>query len=335
MSCARLAWLSLALAACGSSSSGGGPADAGGVDGWVAPPGAFTVDWGDVEVAPGQEDTRCVTVAVGNSEPIRVHTIHNQLVGGSHHLIVYKVADTVEQPVPTPCSPFADTLDPSRGAPIMITQKHDDTLTLPDGVAYTFAPGQLVRLEMHYINTTDSAMHVGATSTFVPMDDAAFEHEAGFLLLGTPDIIIGPGQSPTVGPYFLPMPAPYDDVTYFAITGHTHQYGTDVSIATATDASDTGTPIYHHEDWSWAEPPTDRYEPGFTLPPGGGFRFSCSYDNTSDQQVTFGESAQDEMCFFWAYYYPDHGSKVCFHTFYGGGIDACCPGDAICSQIGF
>jgi hypothetical protein len=41
------------------------------------------------------------------------------------------------------------------------------------------------------------------------------------------------------------------------------------------------------------------------------------------------------MCFFWAYYYPDHGSKVCFHTFYGGGIDACCPGDAICSQIGF
>ena len=27
--------------------------------------------------------------------------------------------------------------------------------------------------------------------------------------------------------------------------------------------------------------------------------------------VRFGESANDEMCFFWAYYYPSHGTHVC------------------------
>jgi len=46
---------------------------------------------------------------------------------------------------------------------------------------------------------------------------------------------------------------------------------------------------------------------------------------------TFGESANNEMCFFWAYYWPSQGSKVCFHTEQYGGHDLCCPGDSLCS----
>ena len=42
---------------------------------------------------------------------------------------------------------------------------------------------------------------------------------------------------------------------------------------------------------------------GLYIPDGGGFRFTCSWNNTSDTTVRFGESAEDEMCFFWAYYY--------------------------------
>ena len=42
------------------------------------------------------------------------------------------------------------------------------------------------------------------------------------------------------------------------------------------------------------------------------------------------------MCFFWAYYYPSNGSKVCIHTGkYGGGVDFCCPGSFECSLLGF
>ena len=32
----------------------------------------------------------------------------------------------------------------------------------------------------------------------------------------------------------------------------------------------------------------------------------------------FGESANNEMCFFWAYYYPSKGAYVCVHTDAGG-----------------
>jgi len=72
------------------------------------------------------------------------------------------------------------------------------------------------------------------------------------------------------------------------------------------------------------------------IPTGGGFDFECSWHNTSGSQVGFGESANEEMCFFWAYYYPSQGSKVCFHTDqYGGadGLNICCPGDSLCSYV--
>ena len=50
--------------------------------------------------------------------------------------------------------------------------------------------------------------------------------------------------------------------------------------------------------------------------------------------VGFGEGANDEMCFFWAYYYPSHGARVCVHTTQTGSpIDICCPGSGLCSVL--
>ena len=49
--------------------------------------------------------------------------------------------------------------------------------------------------------------------------------------------------------------------------------------------------------------------------------------------MIFGKSATEEMCFFWAYYYPNKGARVCLHTSCIGGVgggDICCPGDALC-----
>src|SRR5207249_7764264 len=114
---------------------------------------------------------------------MHVGSVHNTLAQGSHHLIVYEVTDTEERTTPYDCRPFADTFDPSKGAPLMITQKRDDLLTLPDGVAYSLDANQMIRLEMHYINPTAKEETVDATTTMIPVDDAAFKYEADFLLI--------------------------------------------------------------------------------------------------------------------------------------------------------
>ena len=105
-----------------------------------------------------------------------------------------------------------------------------------------------------------------------------------------------------------------------------HQYGTNVTVQTAANKGDPGTPVYDVPGWVWSEPATVQANPPFTLPPNGGFNLTCSWNNTSGQPVGFGESANAEMCFFWAYYYPSKkGAKVCMHTEQFGGMDACCP----------
>jgi hypothetical protein len=310
--------LPLAAIGCGSEPSGPTLTD------------SYTVTWGPLEVPAQAERTQCVVKRLGNTDPARIAKFHNVLGLSSHHLIVYRVADTVEQPTPVDCTPFFDLLDPAKGSPLVITQKPDDTLELPRGVAYTLEANQMVRLEMHYVNATTMPRIVEATSTFTAIPDAEFRDEASFLFIGNPDINIAAMSQATVGPSFFPVGTDFESVNFFGITGHTHQWGTQMVVSNAANAGDPGTALYDVPGWRWDEPATVKLDPPLKLAPGAGFRFSCGYDNKSAQRVYWGEDANDEMCFFWAYYYPSKGAKVCIHTDRFGGQDLCCPGSDLC-----
>jgi hypothetical protein len=337
MTRAILALCSLVLAAC--STNGGGADDD------EPPPltgDRYAATWGPVTVAPGREETQCINVRLSNTAAIKVHQMRNLLSAGSHHLIVYKNDDpaAVEMTIPEQCTPFAGALNLSgTAAPVMITQKAEDALTLPRRVAYTFAPGQMVRIEMHYINSTDTPLEVSATSEFYAVPDSDIDHEANILFIGTPDIRIPAGATMDVQAYFTPSRASLDlsGVKFFAITGHTHQLGQNVTVATAPSPGGERTSVYAPEPFVWSEPETTVHKPEFTMPDGlqAGFDIKCSYHNTSTRTVSFGESADDEMCFFWTYYYPSKGAHVCAHgTYMGLGLDLCCPdAGSICSFL--
>ena len=323
----------------GTTNDNGVDSGGGGTDGGMQPPpppGSFSVTFGPQAAAASLENTQCVVKRLGNPTPMHMGSIHNVLSQGSHHMIVYRTNDTVEQTTPFDCKPFTDTLDPTKGSTLMISQKKDDLLQLPDGVGYTLDANQMVRLEMHYINAGTSPIQIQGTSTFIPIPDASFKYEADFLFIGTPDIALPPKSKMTVGPLHITLPSIYDGVNFFAMTGHEHQYGTNVVVSTATSLADPGTSVYNVPGWVWSEPATVVSNPTFQIPANGGFNFSCSYDNTSSAQVNFGESANAEMCFFWAYYYPSQGgARVCIHTDkVPGGVDACCPGTSpACAYI--
>jgi hypothetical protein len=322
------------LAACGTSPTTGDDDD-------DTPPGeTYSLKWGPVPVQPGQENTQCVTLRLSNATPIKVHEMHNKLGPGSHHLIVYKDdMSTAEVPTPVNCEPFTGALNPSgMVAPVMITQRPDDPLTLPEGVAYTFAANQMIRIEMHFINATDAPIQAEATTEFVAAAEGSIRDEANILFIGSPDLQIAAGATVTLEQFFTPSRAQLDlsGSKFFAITGHTHHFGTDMQVELRNGPLATdGTNVYAPQPFLWDEPETKVHDPEFTIPDGGGFNFKCTYKNTSNQTVGFGESANDEMCFFWAYYYPSKGSHVCVHTQQFGGIDLCCPdaGPQVCDRL--
>jgi hypothetical protein len=206
----------------------------------------------------------------------------------------------------------------------------------------------MVKIEMHYINVQDDVVTANAQVNFTDADPATITDEAAVLFTGSPDIDIKKmSDASTHGAFtlhqFFTVPDYLDLTTshVFAITGHEHQMGTGVTVNVADSPSGTMTPVYNPDTFLWSEPPTQRSDPGFSVKKGGGFDFTCTYQNTSDSNIGFGESATDEMCFFWAYYYPSQGSKVCVHTANpqaGGDLNLCCPGDGLCSllsQYGF
>jgi hypothetical protein len=291
-------------------------------------------------VQPGEENTQCIQVRLGNAEAIKVHQMHNILSPGSHHLIAYKDdMTTEEQTTPFDCNPFTGTLNPTgRVAPIMITQRADDPLFLPDGVGYTMNPDQMVRVEMHYINATDQPLEVTATVELFAAPEGSITDEANILFIGSPDINIPAGATQTLEQYFTPSRAQLDltGAKFFAITGHTHQLGTDMQVAIGTSSGAADTSVYAPPQFEWDEPATQVHSPEFQLPDGpqAGFDFKCTYHNFTNSNVGFGESANDEMCFFWAYYYPSQGAHVCIHTEQFGSVDLCCPdAGSLCDML--
>jgi hypothetical protein len=299
---------------------------------------SFTVQFGPIQVPPQTENTQCIVVPLGNTASVHIGQIHDLLGTSSHHMILYKVAAQAAQTTPFNCQPFQDTLNPADGNPLIISQKKDDLLTLPPGVAFTLDANQMVRLEMHYINaSTTTTTTLVTTSTLTTMNAADYKYDASFLFIGDPDITIPPQSDFTLGPVYFQVPATYASSNFFAMTGHEHQWGTKVQIWSATGASDPGSLIYTNTDWS--DPVTTDFTPPFHVDANGGFKFQCDWYNGSTSTVTFGESAgTNEMCFFWAYYYPANpsGAQVCFHTqkLGGTGTDACCPGSALCAALG-
>src|SRR5262249_8432652 len=121
----------------GAGGSTGGGGGSGGAGGSEPVPGEQSLTFGPLTLKSGTENTQCTQARLKNMDVLRAHQIHNVLSQGSHHMIVYKTSDTVEKLTPYDCQPFVDTLDPDKGSPLMITQKHDDTLTLPDNVAFS------------------------------------------------------------------------------------------------------------------------------------------------------------------------------------------------------
>ncbi len=290
---------------------------------------------GDWQMTTGQEATKCVVKRLDNPDVLWVSQIRTQLAKGSHHLIIYKSEETVERTTPFNCDPFVETLK-GNTFPLMITQIREETLAFPNGVAFKFEPNQMVRLEAHYNNyfpDTTITAHGDVHFDGIAAEDVVAE--ANMLFYGNPDFEIPPGKYSTPWRYLSVLP----NTHVFAVTGHTHAYGTNVEIAMSTNVDDEGMSLYPMEDapFVWDEPPVETFDPALTFDGNQGFRYRCSWDNTTNNDLGFGESANQEMCFLWAYYYPSQGYRICVSPGgIGGGVagdEVCCPGHFICDYI--
>ncbi len=273
---------------------------------------SYVLNWGPFQVAAGQEAARCVTLDLGNDRPIKVRQIRNVLGPAAVKLIVYKVDSGSINANPTSCTPFIDTTDPAAGTPLVLAMQRDQTLTLPEGVAFSLDAHQKIRLQVQYQNLTAGAVNVTASTELSTMDADRFQHEAGFVVVGNPDLLIPSVGMVRMGPKAITYPLGFAGARIFAVTGFTHRLGTFVEVALAASPSGTPTTVYEPVPFNWAAPPTSLLAPGPVLTAGGQFRLTCDYDNQTGNTVTFGDELSEEICYFGAWYYPKQPETVIF-----------------------
>lgn len=295
--CAGLG-LGATLAGCGSSAST--------PDAMPDAPGhTATLQMPSVALAPGQETTLCVVVPLGNETPQMLRRVHSVIASGSHHLIVYRVpATTPAQLTPTPCEPFADVT--AGISPVIIAESPDSEVVYPDNVGLPVEAHQMMKLEEHFINAGDTTLHSRGTVDFTLIDPDPDVVAANLLFWGPERFEIKPHAT---GSADLAHAVPAG-VKVFGLTTHEHHFGTLATIELATSASAAGNELYRNTDWE--HPPLKTFDPPLTFDGTQWLRLHCSWFNTSSAPVHFGLSAvTDEMCFFWAYYYPSQGFQVC------------------------
>ncbi len=304
----------------GTGGGGGGGGQPGLTDGGV-PIGAFFVTTGQYMVAAGSETVMCSTIRLPTSVDVDVTKIEATITTGGHHLIMYKVNDTTESPTPTKCDSVSNI---TSSVPLIIAQNTDSTLTLPAGVAYHFAAGQMVRLEVHYLNATQNAMTVEGKVTLTPGDAGTTYQQADIMFCGSVSQLsslgIPPGTSNApLNPGFFAGNSSIDftKIKLFGLTSHQHWTGKEATIMKATSASDTsGAMLYDNTHWDSAPLKVFDDTSLVTFSAGQGIRWQCTYDTLDavpapTSTVKFGESARvNEMCFLWAYYYPSAGRFI-------------------------
>jgi len=307
----------------GGASNAATGAGGGGGAGGSFDPGAMvtTVDTtiGPLPIDPGQEYTKCITVRLNNAEGAFVRRFRADLHEGSHHLILYRSSATDEAPNAVDCQGFSGIF--SGDHPIFIAQQAKSDLVFPKDengvpVGLEIAPNQMVRIEMHYINTSTQPINVSGDIHIdtVPLSTNVVKSDLAFW--GTTNINIPPNSTADTGVKFqraLP------DTHSFALTTHQHHFGTRMQVWYGDSANDLSTSVADSSNWS--DPPLELFDPPLSFPAGSGgfsskgFAYKCEWKNTSPNSVGFGEGFNDEMCFLWHYYYPSQGFQACVNGF--------------------
>jgi hypothetical protein len=314
-SCLGAAFLSLWAAACSSQ-----PPEERVTPDPMQLPGSVTVRIGPFEMQAGEETTRCVTATLPTTVPIDVVQISTQQAL-SHHVIFYREPSTRGTTDLVKCQPL-DLLASGSRAPLFIGESNrpeESQLTLPDGVGYRLEPKQVYTIEGHFLNAATTARQAYADVILKLAPQGAALQQADMIFINALSALnknhdgiksgLPPMRATTLDAAFQPMTASLADAQVFALTTHQHRLGTKAEIWKATDAAGPGESLYVNTDWE--HPVLKHFSPTLRFAAGEGFRFVCSYNNTSSSYVKFGDSAQDdEMCIIWAYYFPARGFKV-------------------------
>jgi hypothetical protein len=267
-------------------------ADGGGVAVPPDDPNTVTIKMDDFTVAPNTEVFMCQDfdnpfggedVAVGRSESI--------MTQGSHHLHVFYGADSPPSRTATPCA------DPNEFRPLIHLATIPHLISeYPAGTAAKLKGNSGLRMQVHYLNTTSETLHASVVVKLTKVDASTVTRWVAQMHFNRVVLSIPPGTGTQISTSCT-IPSTFGPIGLLSAVSHMHKHGTRFQAQASTGAMLLDTT-------QWDEAPPVDYDQPVMLNPGDSINWTCTYDNTTTQTITYGDSAEtNEMCIYIARFF--------------------------------
>jgi hypothetical protein len=283
------------------------------------------------DVAAGDEVQSCYFFSVPGPAGQDVWVNHFKLAAntGTHHMNIFRVKTVVDlggQPGDVvvskngvgPCFKSSNWAD----WPLVVnTQQGGSTVdwTMPDGVAQKFSGGELLMLQIHFVNATTQQTPEGGrgAANFYTLANAP-AMEMGTIFATNQNIRVCPGDTDKT--FETHCKTPLSGATIIAANGHFHSRGVQFTMNVTDSLGNDMLPQPFYTSNAWNEPPMTR-DLTVKIPDGGGVSWTCEFTavasscgNPMDSCCyTFGGKVEtQEHCNAFIYYYPKVQDYSCF-----------------------
>ena len=253
---------------------------------------------GTWELAPGEEAYLCVYARI--DEEMFVDGFSALTPLGTHHTLLTVLPETLFIDSVVKCGP--STLG---DATIYGAGVGTEVLELPQETAVRLEEGQQLLLNLHLFNTSDRTLSGQSGVYFRRRAPEEVRHDAQVRLVGTQSFSIPPrSQGYTVsGGCTLAH-----DQTLFAILPHMHWYGVGQRASIIRQGS-SEPEVFFDSIYSFDDQRYRMLDP-IQLRAGDFIQVECTYNNSTDTLVTYGDSTREEMCFGAIFAYPATGEQI-------------------------
>jgi hypothetical protein len=245
-----------------------------------------TITLDEFVVQPGEEVYKCQNFANPLGADIEIQEFASEMTPGSHHLLLF-YRDGAED------GPLEDCSGLEFAATPYSTQLPQDSVRFPDGVAALLPADSGIRLQSHYLNVTPEPITAQVQVKLRLAEEGSVVDHAGVLFVVKTQIQVEPHTTEVVE-FDCDIPI---DMKVMKASSHMHKHGTFFT------SSVEGETLYETETWD--EPEPGYFDPVREISAGDALHFECTFQNDTEETLTFGESAaSNEMCILVASFYP-------------------------------
>jgi hypothetical protein len=255
------------------------------------------VEWetllsGEWTMPAGTEDYVCIRHTITEDIYVRAFEAINPL--GTHHTFL-----TIG-PASAPDGVTGCGVADNHGQSLFGSGVGTNPIEFPEGVAMKLTGGSQILLNLHLFNSGTDALLGTSGTRMVRVEESDVAYIGGNRPALALDLNLPPHQeSSKVGTVTMSA-----DTTIFAVLPHMHQLG--IHMKVVAESSVDGERVLHDAPYDFEAQLYYAVDP-IRMAKGDRVRFECTWQNTTDRTVVFGDSSLDEMCAVGLYQYPAAG----------------------------